>query len=59
MKMFTPFVMPGTSAGHEDEAPKATNGAASAPKQAEEINELKSEIEAMRKQLSELAQNRK
>jgi polyhydroxyalkanoate synthesis repressor PhaR len=57
MKMFTPFAMPGAaqSSSHE-EAPKAANGAA---KQSEEINELKSELEEMRKQLSELAQNRK
>ena len=53
MKMFSPFTMPGASS---DEAPKAANGAA---KQSEEINELKSELEEMRKQLSELAQNRK
>ena len=51
MKMFTPFVMPGSAVSGE-EAPKAANGAA---KPAEDINELKNEIEAMRKQLSELA----
>jgi polyhydroxyalkanoate synthesis regulator protein len=57
MKMFTPFAMPGAgqSPSHE-ETPKPANGAA---KQSEEINELKSELEEMRKQLSELAQNRK
>ena len=55
MKMFSPFTMPGASS---DEAPKAANGAGAA-KQSEEINELKSELEEMRKQLSELAQNRK
>jgi polyhydroxyalkanoate synthesis repressor PhaR len=56
MKMFVPFA--GQGGGHESEAPKGTNGAG-APKPSEEINELKSEIEAMRRQLSELAQNRK
>ena len=58
MKMFTPFTMPGAAG---EAAPKATNGsgAAQPQKQSEEINELKSELEEMRKQLSELAQNRK
>jgi polyhydroxyalkanoate synthesis repressor PhaR len=55
MKMFSPFAMPG-SAG--EEAPKATNGAGHA-KPDEDINALKSEIEAMRKQLAELARERK
>ncbi|HUJ02664.1 MAG TPA: hypothetical protein VLW75_03430, partial [Rhizomicrobium sp.] len=54
MKMFSPFAM---SAPHEEEAPKTTNGGGAKP--SEEINELKSEIEAMRKQLAELAQQRK
>mgnify|MGYP001554501931 FL=1 len=48
--------------GRENGAgPKAANGAGPEPSgaQAEEIGELKSEIEAMRKQLSELAQQRK
>lgn len=59
MKMFTPFAMPGAAQSTVNEdAPKATNGAA-AGKQSEEISELKSELEEMRKQLSELAQNRK
>ncbi len=58
MKMFTPFAMPGTTAGAREEEPaKAANGAA--PKQSEEISDLKNEIEAMRKQLAELAQQRK
>ena len=56
MKMFTPFTMPGAPSG--EEPAKAANGAAPA-KQSEEISELKSELEEMRKQLSELAQNRK
>ncbi len=56
MKMFSPFAMGGGS--HEEEPSKA-NGAASNAKQSEEINDLKSEIEAMRKQLSEIARDRK
>jgi polyhydroxyalkanoate synthesis repressor PhaR len=55
MKMFSPFAMGG---GHDEEPAKA-NGAASNAKQSEEINDLKSEIEAMRKQLSEIARDRK
>ena len=53
MKMFSPFAM--TGAANED-APKPAN---EAPKSGEDINALKSEIEAMRKQLSELARERK
>jgi polyhydroxyalkanoate synthesis repressor PhaR len=56
MKMFTPFGLAGGMGAGE--APKATNGAAAQPKQSEEISELKSEIEAMRRQLSELAQRK-
>jgi polyhydroxyalkanoate synthesis repressor PhaR len=54
MKMFTPFNAMGGAAGEE---PAKT----SAPKEkaSEEISELKSEIEAMRKQLAELAKERK
>jgi polyhydroxyalkanoate synthesis repressor PhaR len=59
MKMFTPFAMPGAR-GAEEPAAKAPNGAGAAPaKQSEEISDLKNEIEAMRKQLAELAQQRK
>ena len=54
MKMFSPFGMPQQRAGEE----RNTNGAAE-PKTSEEISELKSEIEAMRKQLSEIARERK
>ena len=54
MKMFSPFAMPGAS----EEAPKTANGAGHA-KPDEDINALKSEIEAMRKQLAELARERK
>jgi polyhydroxyalkanoate synthesis repressor PhaR len=59
MKMFTPFTgQPGTSGKGADqgEAPKA-QAAKAQPN--EDINELKSEIEAMRKQLAELARERK
>jgi polyhydroxyalkanoate synthesis repressor PhaR len=56
MKMFTPFGL--ANAASEAEKPKATNGAGTQPKQSEEIGELKSEIEAMRRQLSELAQRK-
>ena len=54
MKMFTPFAMPGAGGG--EDAPKHANGAA---KPSEDIDELKSEMEAMRKQLAELARERK
>jgi polyhydroxyalkanoate synthesis repressor PhaR len=56
MKMFSPFAM---QAGAEGES--KTNGAAhgGGAKQSEEISELKSELEEMRRQLSELAQTRK
>jgi polyhydroxyalkanoate synthesis repressor PhaR len=56
MKMFTPFGL--ANAAGEAEKPKATNGAAAQPRPSEEISELKSEIEAMRRQLSELAQRK-
>jgi polyhydroxyalkanoate synthesis repressor PhaR len=50
MKMFSPFTIPGATSS--DEAPKT---AGDGPKPGEDINALKSEIEAMRKQLAELA----
>jgi polyhydroxyalkanoate synthesis regulator protein len=56
MKMFSPFGMPQGRAGEEPS--KSANGTAE-PKTSEEISELKSEIEAMRRQLSELARERK
>ena len=43
--------------GGRDES--TTNGSGENKKPAEEINELKSEIEAMRRQLAELARERK
>ena len=56
MKMFSPF-----GAGREEEsaAAKPSNGTSATPKPSEDISELKSEIEAMRRQLAELAQQRK
>lgn len=58
MKMFSPFAMQTGAASSESEAKPNGTGHAS-PKQSEEISELKSELEEMRRQLSELAQNRK
>ena len=57
MKMFTPFGAMGLAASDEPPA-KSANGAGK-PKPSEEISELKSEIEAMRRQLAELARERK
>jgi polyhydroxyalkanoate synthesis repressor PhaR len=57
MRMFSPFA----SAAREPEASQprgAGNGSADPkPASADEVNELKSEIETMRKQLAELARN--
>jgi len=60
MKMFSPFAvgLGGRPTNEPDAAARSSNGAAE-PKTSEEISELKSEIEAMRKQLSELARERK
>ncbi|MBI3675635.1 MAG: polyhydroxyalkanoate synthesis repressor PhaR [Proteobacteria bacterium] len=62
MKMFTPFGggLGGMSRGQEEQpASRANNGGGENKKPAEEISELKNEIEAMRKQLAELARERK
>lgn len=66
MKMFLPFggamgaAMGGRMTGETEPGERATNGAAESKASAsEEIGELKSEIEAMRRQLSELARERK
>ncbi|MBV9991261.1 MAG: polyhydroxyalkanoate synthesis repressor PhaR [Alphaproteobacteria bacterium] len=58
MQMFSPFV-PKPAGTRGDDEPKA-NGAAEAPKAkaSEDISELKSEIEAMRRQLAELSQRK-
>ena len=58
MKMFTPFVPPTGRAG-DTEARPANGAGDSAAKSSDEIGELKSEIEAMRRQLAELARERK
>ena len=55
MQMFTPFASRG--ARSEDSGPRANSPAEAKP--SEEISELKSEIEVMRKQLAELSQQRK
>jgi polyhydroxyalkanoate synthesis repressor PhaR len=58
MRMFTPFGL--QTSRNEEQARATANGSAEQkPKPSEEINELKSEIEAMRQQLSELARERK
>jgi polyhydroxyalkanoate synthesis repressor PhaR len=61
MKMFSPFQMPGQMPGMrgDDDAPRANGSAEAKPPKSEEISDLKSEIEAMRKQLAELARERK
>jgi polyhydroxyalkanoate synthesis repressor PhaR len=56
MKMFTPF---GISAGRADQDRTSNSAAAPPSKPSEDISELKSEIEAMRRQLAELARERK
>jgi polyhydroxyalkanoate synthesis repressor PhaR len=59
MKMFTPFVPP-TGRGANEADARAANGAGDAKaKPSDEIGELKDEIEAMRRQLAELARERK
>lgn len=57
MKMFSPFGL--SNMRGEEEAAKANNMAEAKPAKSEEISDLKSEIEAMRKQLAELARERK
>lgn len=63
MKMFSPFgvagMQPGGAQQTEDAAQANAPGAPAKAPPSEDISELKSEIEAMRKQLSELAQQRK
>jgi polyhydroxyalkanoate synthesis repressor PhaR len=57
MRMFSPFGVPGAK---EPEAPpRPANGSADTkPASADDVNDLKSEIETMRKQLAELAKGR-
>jgi len=58
MKMFSPFATGGTARSEDPAQTKPGNGTAAA-KPSEEISELKNEIEAMRKQIAELARERK
>jgi polyhydroxyalkanoate synthesis repressor PhaR len=59
MKMFTPFGIQAGRAEAEASRPAANGGAEPRAKPSQEINELKSEVEAMRQQLAELARERK
>ena len=56
MQMFTPFVPKPRTGG--DEEPKANGSTETKSKSSEDISELKSEIEAMRRQLAELSQRK-
>ena len=56
MSMFSPFAAT-RRAGSDDDA-KPNGAPAPAAKPSEDISELKSEIEAMRKQLAELSQRK-
>jgi polyhydroxyalkanoate synthesis repressor PhaR len=60
MKMFSPFVPPGRGES-EAEPPRTTNGGPAPEKKSssDELGALKGEIEAMRKQLAEIARERK
>jgi polyhydroxyalkanoate synthesis repressor PhaR len=58
MQMFSPFTPPRPQRPASEDEHRA-NGAESRAKPSEEITELKNEIEAMRKQLAELSQQRK
>ena len=55
MKMFTPFAPPRPS---EPQTSRNAHGGPSPEKKSDELSELKSEMEAMRRQLSELAQRK-
>ncbi|HEY5049008.1 MAG TPA: polyhydroxyalkanoate synthesis repressor PhaR [Rhizomicrobium sp.] len=59
MRMFTPFGLQAGRNEAEQARTSANGGGESRPKQSDDISELKSEIEAMRRQLSELARERK
>ncbi|HSC19087.1 MAG TPA: polyhydroxyalkanoate synthesis repressor PhaR [Rhizomicrobium sp.] len=61
MKMFSPFAPAGRPSSSEPE-PSAGNGAVSEPRQkrgTDELSDLKDQVEAMRKELAELARERK
>ena len=60
MKMFSPFGMAGSGAkGEEPTRANAAPQPEAKPKSSEDITELKNEMEAMRRQLAELARERK
>jgi len=56
MAMFSPFAQPRRASGDDDS--RANGAAETKAKPSEEISELKSEIEAMRRQLAELSQRK-
>ena len=56
MSMFSPFAA--TRRATTEEETKENGSAEPKPKPSEEISELKSEIEAMRRQLAELSQRK-
>ncbi|HWA88498.1 MAG TPA: polyhydroxyalkanoate synthesis repressor PhaR [Rhizomicrobium sp.] len=58
MQMFSPFTPKPPMARPAEEEPKANGAADTRSKSSEDISELKSEIEAMRKQLAELSQRK-
>ena len=59
MKMFLPFPPSGRPDTQPGEPPRATNGAEQRPGTAsDELSELKSQMETMRKQLADLAQRK-
>lgn len=56
MRMFSPF---GIQAAREAESRSSNGSTESKPASSDEVSELKSEIEAMRRQLAEIARDRK
>jgi polyhydroxyalkanoate synthesis repressor PhaR len=59
LKMFSPFSPPGRQSAGTSEPPRPTNGAEPQKNRpSDELSELKSQMEAMRKQLAELAQRK-
>ena len=61
MRMFSPFGGVGGAAREPESPPRAPGNGAAEPKaaSADDVNELKSEIETMRRQLAELAKDRR
>ncbi|MBV8799203.1 MAG: polyhydroxyalkanoate synthesis repressor PhaR [Alphaproteobacteria bacterium] len=58
MKMFTPFAA-GARGAVEEEPPRAAEPTPAPERKLDELSELKSQMEAMRRQLAELARERK